>query len=623
MRSILRIMLSVRELWWLYAAIVLCSLLMAATTLLVPFVLKAAIDYITLVVNGEASGVAPVIWLAALLLALDLLNTLFTNVGGYFGDVMATRLRAILSARYFEKLLSLPQRYYDNELTGKIINRLSRSITEVTNFLNSFANGFFQMLVTVVAVLIITAVYSWPLAVMLAVMYPVYVWLTAKTSAKWQGFEQRKNTEYDIAGGRFAEVVGQIRVVKSFRQERRELDEFRQRYSQTVSITKSQSRFWHQMDVLRRVSLNLVFFGVFSIIFVQTAEGVFTLGVMVLLIQLVGMARTPVLSMSYMIDFAQRAVAGSKDYFAVMEESPEAEAEAELRQAVAPTDANTADTNIAAAGGERSSRPTSSANGQVARLPILFDGVSFSYSDEESLLSDITFEVPSGERVAFVAESGGGKSTLMSLLLRLYTPNAGRISIGTTDIASMPLDVLRSQIGVVFQEPALFSGTIRENIAYAHPEATDAEVEAAARSANVHEFVSKFALGYNTEIGERGLKLSGGQKQRIAIARALLKDAPILVLDEATSALDSKSEQLVQDGLELLMHERTTFIIAHRLSTISAVDRIITLRNGRVDENGSPQDLARSGGIYAELLALQASATKRDKKRLRIFDIQL
>nr|WP_167150425.1 ABC transporter ATP-binding protein [Lysinibacter cavernae] len=611
-------MLSVRELWWLYAAIVLCSLLMAATTLLVPFVLKAAIDYITLVVNGQASGVAPVIWLAALLLALDLLNTLFTNVGGYIGDVMATRLRAILSARYFEKLLSLPQRYYDNELTGKIINRLSRSITEVTNFLNSFANGFFQMLVTVVAVLIITAVYSWPLAVMLAVMYPVYVWLTAKTSAKWQGFEQEKNTEYDIAGGRFAEVVGQIRVVKSFRQERRELDEFRQRYSKTVAITKSQSRFWHQMDVLRRVSLNLVFFGVFSVIFVQTAEGVFTLGVMVLLIQLVGMARTPVLSMSYMIDFAQRAVAGSKDYFAVMEESPEAQSGA-LREvgqgAATTTDAVIAPETLAG------SEPQPSA--QIDKLPIVFEGVSFSYSDEESLLRDISFEIPAGERVAFVAESGGGKSTLMSLLLRLYTPTAGRIRIGETDIAALPLGALRRQVGVVFQEPALFSGTIRENIAYARPEATDAQVEAAAKSANVHEFVSKFAQGYSTEIGERGLKLSGGQKQRIAIARALLKDAPILVLDEATSALDSKSEQLVQDGLELLMHERTTFIIAHRLSTISAVDRIITLRNGRVDENGSPKELAQSGGIYAELLALQASATKRDKKRLRSFDIQL
>jgi ATP-binding cassette subfamily B protein len=173
----------------------------------------------------------------------------------------------------------------------------------------------------------------------------------------------------------------------------------------------------------------------------------------------------------------------------------------------------------------------------------------------------------------------------------------------------------------VFQEPALFSGTVRENIAYGRPDATDAEIEKAARDANAHVFISKFPGGYDTEIGERGLKLSGGQKQRIAIARALLKDAPILILDEATSSLDTRSERQVQSALEHLMKGRTTLIIAHRLSTIQSVDQIVTLQDGAVDEIGMPAELAQSGGIYAQLLALQQGHTERDKQKLKQYDM--
>lgn len=174
---------------------------------------------------------------------------------------------------------------------------------------------------------------------------------------------------------------------------------------------------------------------------------------------------------------------------------------------------------------------------------------------------------------------------------------------------------------MVFQDPSLFSGTIRENIAYAKPGATDQEIQRAAKAANAEEFIDKLDDGYDTEIGERGLKLSGGQKQRIAIARAVLKDAPILILDEATSALDSRSEQLVQQALDRLMKGRTTIIIAHRLSTVASVDRIITLSGGRIDEVGSPRALSKTGGLYAQLLALQQSVDKADKEKLAQFDI--
>jgi ATP-binding cassette, subfamily B, bacterial len=595
-RSIIRILFVARELWPYYAAIVACSLAVAVTGLLTPFIIKAATDDVVAAHAGQVTRISTVLWLAAALLAADLANTVLTNIGGYLGDTMASRLRARLSGTYFAKLLSLPQRYFDNELTGTVINRLSRSITETTGFLNMFANSFFQMVLTVVAVLAITAFYSWPLALLLAVIYPVFAWLTTITSARWQVLEGEKNRTFDVAGGRFAEVVGQIRVVKSFVQERRELTSFNDHYDRTVHTTRRQSRYWHTMDVSRRGALNLIFFGVFAIIFVQTVRGAFTIGVMVLLIQLVNMARQPVFSMSFLVDSSQRAIAGSRDYFAVMEELAEAE--------VLPT--------ITAHPAARDQEPPA----------IEFDAVDFGYQGGEVVLRGVSFAIRRGEHVAFVGESGGGKTTLVSLLLRLYTPTAGAIRIGGTDVRALALEELRADIGVVFQDPSLFSGTIRENVAYGRPDAGDDDVVAASRSANAHEFIARFAQGYDSQIGERGIKLSGGQKQRIAVARAILKDAPILILDEATSSLDSKSERLVQEGLEHLMAGRTTLIIAHRLSTISSVDRIITLKDGRVDEIGTPAELAATDGIYAELLALQASASKKDRKRLQEFDIR-
>ena len=207
----------------------------------------------------------------------------------------------------------------------------------------------------------------------------------------------------------------------------------------------------------------------------------------------------------------------------------------------------------------------------------------------------------------------------MNLLLGLYQPTAGTLTVCGKDVSTLSSAELRSSVGVVFQEPALFSGTIRENIAYATPYANQAEIEDAAKRANAHEFIMGFTDGYDTVIGERGLRLSGGQKKRIAVARAMLKDAPVLVLDEATSALDTKAERVVQAGLEQLMEGRTTLVIAHRLSTIANVDTIVTLDEGRVDEVGSPAELAISGGIYSELLKLTGSTSAADRERLKRF----
>ena len=612
MRTLLRVLSTARELWPWYAGIIATSVFVAATALATPFIIARATDEVVAQASGGGGGLMVLVALAGALLVAELLNTVLTNVGGYLGDTMTMRLRAILSSRYYAKLLSLPQRYFENQLTGTVINKLHRSITEVTQFLQMFSNSFFPTLITVFAVLGISLYYSWPLALLLLIIYPLFTWLTALTSKRWQALEGEKNDELDAAGGRFAEVIGQIKVTKSFVRERTELDTFDGHYRRAVATTNTQSSWWHRMDVARRGSLNIIFFGIYLIIFAQTASGIFSLGDMVLLIQLVAMARTPVMMMSFLVDSSQHAIAGSKSYFEVMDETPEPfAAVGEIRS---PDLSPTATTGGAA--------PAASAWPVVPDAPMIaFDGVSFGYDSHAEVLHDITFDVARGERLALVSESGGGKTTLVNLLLGLYSPSAGTISIAGTDTASVSLAQVRSQIGVVFQDASLFSGTVRENLSYGRPGATDAELEQAARRANAHDFIAKLSDGYDTVIGERGVRLSGGQKQRIAVARAMVKDAPLLVLDEATSALDSRSERLVQAGLEELMADRTSIIIAHRLSTISTVDRIITLRDGRIDEVGSPAELAETDGIYAELLALQESGTKRDKRRLAAFDI--
>lgn len=599
-KSLAKLVAYTKELNPYYLAIIVLTLVSSAGALLVPFILGAATDEIVAIVSGEhafSAGIAGVIWLAVAFLAVELVITAADSAGGYFGDVMSAKMRSLLSTRYYRQLLQLPQRYFDDELTGTIVSRLDRTITEVTRFMQSFANSMFSMLITTVAVLVITAFYSWPIALLLFVLFPVYMWLTALTSKRWQRIEHEKNAHVDTARGRFSEVVGQIPAVRSFAQEGREWRLFVREFTETVRLTGSQSRLWHSMDALRRLALNFAFFGIYLILFIQTAQGRFTLGDMVLLIQLVSMARQPVGMMSWMVDAAQHAIAGSRDYFTVMELPQDEREGLELRDPAA----------IA----ERQER-------QANALPVRFDDVRFAYDEHTPVLQGISFDVRRGERIAFVSGSGGGKSTIVSLLLGFYRVSSGRIELFGEDIAHLKMQSLRDQIGVVFQEPSLFSGTIRENISYGRPDATEAEIIDAAKRANAWDFISGFARGLDAVIGERGLKLSGGQKQRIAVARAMLKDAPVLILDEATSALDTKSERAVQAGLDALMAgERTSLIIAHRLSTIQNVDRIITLRDGRIDEIGSPAELATSGGIYAELLALQLEGTSASRERLR------
>lgn len=591
MHSLTKALSYARKLGWYYVGVTVAAIIVALMAIAIPFVLSAATDLMVRTVNGNSPDIRMALLLAGALFLLDAGGSVVRNIGGFWGDLLAAKLKAQLSTRYYEHLLKLPQQYYDGELTGTIINRLNRAITEVSNFVNMFANNFFPMLLTTVVALIVVWVYSWELAILILILYPLFLWLTALTSKKWQRLQTEKNAHTDIASGRFAEVVTQIKVVKSYVQEKLEHRHFRKHYKKTVRLTREQSSYWHKMDVLRGIVLSIIFFLIFAFIFVRTVESRFTLAEMVLLITLINALRQPIFMMSFMVDSFQKAFTGSKDYVTAMELEPE----------------------IADKAGAR--------NIEVTRGKIEYDNVHFGYADGQEVLKNISFVIEPDKKLALVGESGEGKTTLSNLLMRLYEPDDGEIRIDGTPIARVTQKSLRASIATVFQDPALFSGTIRENIAYAHPRATQEQIETAAKAANAHGFIAKLEQGYDTEIGERGIRLSGGQKQRIAIARAILKDAPILILDEATSSLDSRAEALVQEALDRLMRGRTTLIIAHRLSTIAHVDTIVTLKGGEVDEIGSPEELAATGGIYAQLLKLQLGTTESAKKKLKTYDI--
>lgn len=591
MKDIWRIIRFTTDLKKYYLAISGTTILLAVMTQLQPIFTKIAIDQIQHLFNNGTADVAVVAWCATAIFVTDLAQTLLSNIGGYWGDIMAVRMQKLLSERYYTHLLSLPQKYFDQELSGKIINRMSRGISQITNFMQMVSNNFLQFIFSTIMSLAVVAYFSWQVALMLLTLYPIFIYLTTRTSTKWQDYQKTINEEQDIASGRFAESIGQVRVVKSFLQESRELKFFRGRYNTVVSTTRPQSKYWHKQDVIRRIVLNIIFFAVYAYIFIETARGRYSISTMILLIQYAMLIRIPIFSISFLVDQTQRAVSNTKDYFEAMDVRPEI------------VDHEHA-TTLAVSKGE-----------------IIFDHIRFEYEKGSPVLRDINFTVAPDSKVALVGESGQGKTTLTNLLLRLYEVSDGQIRIDGQNITEVTQASLRAKIGVVFQEPALFSGTIHENIAYSRPGAALKDVEAAAKAANADEFIKKLSNGYETQIGERGLKLSGGQKQRIAIARAILKDAPILILDEATSSLDSKSEHMVQEALERLMKGRTTLIIAHRLSTIQTVDQIITLEDGAVAEIGSPAELAKGDGVYAQLLRLQGSHTEATKRKLKAFEI--
>jgi ATP-binding cassette subfamily B protein len=573
---------------WTAFFVVVVSLMNQA----IPFFLKWVVDGLVATGRGQHVPASYFMNILILILVVSVATTILSNIQGYIGDRLGAKLNTLLATRYYEHILSLPLEYYDNEIAGKISNRLDRSIVTISNLMNAFANNFIGFFLTAAITLLILAYYAWPVALLLGALFPFYIWLTALSSRKWLAKQEGINNDTDTAQGRFIESISQIRAVKSFVQELTELRFFGGKRSSIEDRTKHQSVQWHWYDVGRRLGLNIIFFGIYAYIILETFHGKYSLGDLTLLLQLVTQAQFPLFASSFIVDNVQRASAGSKDFFDVMATTP----------AIRNNDG---------------AQPLKVHSGKIE-----YKSVDFAYGDDKQVLHGITFTIEPGTKLALVGESGEGKTTISNLLCRFYNVTGGSIEIDGVDISKVTQQSLRQNIGVVFQEPALFSGTVKDNVSYGTPHASTDQIIQAIHAANAWNFVQALPKGLNTEIGERGVKLSGGQKQRLAIARAILKDAPILILDEATSSLDSKAEHEVQQALSELMKHRTTLIIAHRLSTIATVNQIVGLRGGRVLEHGTPKELSRGNGIYAELLNLQ-NPTTENKAKLQRYQIDL
>lgn len=574
-------------------AISIAVIITALLNMVVPFVTKGLVDGI---VSKYAGNVVPFTQFIGLVLIGGLsavVITILSNLNGYWGDIMSVKLNSLLSERYYKHLMKLPISYYDNEITGKITARLDRSIGTISQLMQTLSNNFAQFFLTTIVTLVIIAYYSWPVAVLLAAIFPIYIYITHLSSKSWQKHQEGINKDLDVGNGRFVESITQVRVVKSFVMEASELLFYGKKRRSIEGQTRKQSVQWHKYDLYRRLALNIIFTAITGVIIYQAYIGVYNLGTMTLLLTLATQAQFPLFGSSLIIDALQRATAGSKDYFAIMN-----------------TQASIVD--------KPDAKPL-----KVVRGKVEYQDVSFAYEAGKNVLKDIQFVIEPGTKLALVGESGEGKSTIANLMMRFYEANQGHIRIDEQDINDVTQESLRAGIGVVFQEAQLFSGTVRENITYGQKKVADKDLIAAAKAANAYDFIQKLPGQFDAQIGERGVKLSGGQKQRIAIARAIMKNPPILILDEATSSLDSKAEHEVQQALERLMTGRTTMIIAHRLSTIAGVDTVVGIKGGKVAEVGSPSELAnRKQGIYKELLDLQTiSKTAAGKAKLKKFDI--
>ncbi len=571
--------------------IILCVLIVASSLidLVAPLLSKGIVDQIVAQVQGGKGNMTTLGILIAVTFIMNFLGVLLTAIGDRMGDHLAGRMRKFLTEKFYHKVLTLPQSYFDSEISGKIMNQLTRGIYQIQMFTNSFTNFLFPSLLQSVFTIAAMAFYSIPVAFFIFLLFPIYYFLTEKSTKKWGEQEVLKNKIEDVTRGRIQEVIGNIKLVKSFNNEKAEYTIISKNLEESNWIYAIQSRNFHIFDFLRNLSLIVILIIVNIIIFYQTFTGQMSLGVMVLLLQLINMARRPLFAMSFILSRLQEADSGSKEYLEVLDLPSKEHYEKKVDMTVFKN-------------------PT-----------IEFDHVSFKYEQSEMVLKDITFKLKKGEKVALVGHSGVGKSTIVNLILKFYEPTEGYISIDGKKYHDLEHKVIRNNIALVFQENELFSSTIRENVAYGSPEINDEDIIIALKQANAYDFVMKLPKGLDSEVGERGVKLSGGQKQRIQIARAILKDAQILILDEATSSLDSKSEFEVQEALENLMKNRLVLIIAHRFSTIQNVDTVMVIDKGIIADYGSPKELSTRPGVYHDLLQYQVEGNKKLLAQFEIY----
>lgn len=588
MKNIFRIIKISKPLHPLAILIAILILITSILSLIAPVLSKFIVDQIVMKVQNKGGDMHTLIILILLALGANLLGLLLSSISDRLGDHFAGELRKFLTEKFYDKVLSLPQSYFDSEISGKIVNQLARGIITINSFLNSASNFILPTFIQSIFTIVVLAYYSLPVAFFTFLLFPIYLTLSYYSTVKWGREEVKKNRLEDITRGRIQEVIANMSLVKSFTQEKREYDLVSKSLKESNQIYARQSKMFHIFDFFRGLSLNLILFAVNILVFYNTFQGKLSIGEMVLMLQLFNQARIPLFAMSFILTQIQTAESGSKEYFEITELESTEDYKKKFPSA-------------------RIKNPT-----------IEFKNVSFNYEKSETVLKDVTFKIEKGETVALVGHSGAGKSTIANLILKFYLPTSGEIYLSGKKYSELEYGFIRQNISLVFQQNELFSSTIKENVAYGLENASDKEVENALKLANAIEFVKKLPKGIESEVGERGVRLSGGQKQRIQIARAILKDAPILILDEATSSLDAKSEKEVQNALENLMKNRLTIIIAHRFSTIQNVNKVIVVEGGGISDIGTPKELSKRKGLYSALLSYQIEG---NKKLLESFEI--
>lgn len=515
---------------------------------------------------------------ALLLLLLFILQSIFS----YFRIVLFTKVteNALRDLRKeaFEKLIFMPMDFFNRNKVGALTSRLSADVTLIQDTLRTTIAEFFRQVIIIVGSIIFITIVSWKLALIMLATVPVM----AIIAVLFGRFIRRLSKEAQQAAADSNSIIEEslmgINNVKTFTNEAFVFSKY-QKAVETIRSINIKSGNWRGLFVSFII---LCLFG--AIIFIIWQGLHMTLGPNPTLergdffsfVMFTVFMGASIGSIPDLYATIQKAVGATEHLIGLMEEETE---------------------KMSHAGNEKPK-----IEGKVS-----FENVEFFYPQRPDLtvLDDISFSVEAGKRVALVGTSGAGKTTIAALLQRFYVPSSGTIRFDATDQTNLDLDYLRKQIALVPQDVILFSGSIKDNILFGNPEATEQELTAAAEKANAASFISEFPEGMETEVGDRGIQLSGGQKQRIAIARAIIKNPKILILDEATSALDSSSEKLVQDALDKLMEGRTSFIIAHRLSTIKKADEIIVLEKGKIIEKGTHKTLVDKGGKYAELHKLQ------------------
>ncbi|MEW8969824.1 MAG: ABC transporter ATP-binding protein [Mesobacillus sp.] len=509
------------------------------------------------------------------LLLLYIFSTLLQFIVNYWGHKLGINIETDMRQQLFQHVQKQSFRFFDNTKTGHIMSRITNDLFDLGELAHHGPEDLFIAVMTFVGAFWIMLTINVNLALTTMIIVPFLIWLITYSNLKMNAAWKNMYTDIADVNARVEDSVSGIRVVQSFTNEDFEIERFtknnRKFRRAKLSAYKVMSFSSSSIYMLTRlIVLVVLVYGAWL-----SFQGTLSYGELVGFVLYVNVLFKPIDKISAILELYPKGMAGFKRFTELMDQSPDV---VDREDAIEVT----------------------SLKGNIA-----FSDVTFSYDENKPVLEGIDLQINHGETVAFVGPSGAGKTTICSLIPRFYDVNSGSITIDGIDIREMKKKSLRSQIGIVQQDVFLFTGTLRENIAYGSLGATHEDIVRAAKQAHLEDFIAALPDGYETQIGERGLKLSGGQKQRIAIARMFLKNPPILILDEATSALDTETERIIQKALGELSKNRTTLVIAHRLATIKSADRIVVVTEDGIAEEGSHDELIQQGGIFANLHKVQ------------------